>query len=168
MKPLIAIVLALGFDSAVFALTLGDRSWFAALKEADLIVVGTATKMEIIEDPKASRKDVYSHGRLKVKVSRVVLPADAKSEGVVDVDFGYNVGGYAADGYIGRELVYVLKQKEKNSDGLIIRGQALRWWLFAYRREDLDQVLELRKKLQGGADPKMLQNDRPKELFSAR
>jgi hypothetical protein len=83
------------------------------------------------------------------------------------VDYGYNVGDYSADGYKDQELVYIVKQKKKDSKGLVTRAQALRWWTFAYRPEDLDRVLELRSQLQNGADPKTLTENLPKAEFSA-
>ena len=167
MKYLWAIFFTLAVGSALFAFTLSDRSWFAALKESDLVFVGTASEMTIIEIPKATRERIDNHGRLKVQVKRIVWPVDAKSEKIIEIDFGYNVGSYAADGYKNRELVYVVKQQAKDSKSVIVRAHALRWWHFAYRPEDLDQVLDVRKKLQDGASPKSLEDKRPKELFSA-
>jgi hypothetical protein len=74
MKTLLTTLCLIVLATAAFALDLGDRTWFQALKQADLIVVGVATEMTIIEDPKAPRDGahIFSHGRLKVQVKRCV------------------------------------------------------------------------------------------------
>jgi len=156
--------------SVAFCLSLADRHPFTALKESDLIVAGVATGMTIVPYPNVPTNSagVRSHGRLNVRVKRTVIPADAKVADTLEIDYGYNPGDYSWKAYKEKELVYILRAKAKDTNGVITRAQALRFWSFAYRPDDLDRVLELRSQLQAGADPKSLTNDIPKAVFSAQ
>ena len=156
--------------SVAFCLSLGDRHPFTALKESDLIVVGVATNMTIVPLPNvpANSPGVNSHGRLKVRVKRTVIPPDTKVADPLEIDYGYNPGDYSWKAYKDKELVYILKVKARDTNGVITGAQALRFWTFAYRPDDLGRVLELRAQLRAGVDPKSLTNDIPKAVFSAQ
>jgi len=169
MKTLCSSLAIVLTTSVAFCLSLGDIHPFSALKQSDLIVVGVATDMTIIPHPNVPTNTVariLSHGRLKVHVKRTVIPADAKVADTLEVDYGYNPGDSSWKAYKEKELVYILRVKEENTNGVITRAQALRFWYFAYRSEDLDRVLQLRSQLQSGVDPKSLTNDIPTEVFS--
>ena len=168
-KTCLSVLLTL-LASTTLALKLWDRSQFSALKDSDLIVVGVATDMTIIPHPNVPTNSpgFRSHGRLKIQVKRTVIPADAKVADTLDVDYGYNPGDYSWKAYEDKELVYILRAKDKDANGVTKSGQALHFWSFAYRPEDLDRVLELRSQLQAGTDPKSLTNNIPKEVFSAQ
>lgn len=169
MKRISPILVILLTASVAYSLWLVGVTPYEALKRSDLIVIGVATSMAVVEYPNVpkDRPGVRSHGRLAVRLKRVVIPADAKVADTVDVDYGYNPGDHSWKGYKDKELVYILSAKEKDANGVITRAQALRFWGFAYRLEDLDRVLELRSRLLEGADPKSLTNDIPQEVFSA-
>lgn len=170
MKSLCVSLVVVLTTSVAFCLKLGDRHPLSALKESNLIVAGVATDMTIVPLPNVPTNSlgVHSHGRLKVQVKRTVIPADAKVAATLEVDYGYNPGNYSWKGYKDKELVYILRVTAKNTNGVITRAQALRFWSFAYRPEDLDRVLKLRSQLQAGADPKSLTNGIPKEVSSAQ
>ena len=168
MRNLYLSILAVLASSTALSLTIWDGGQLEALKRSELILIGVATEMTIIQTAQRGTDVVFSHGRLKVQVKRVVIPSDAKVADTLEVDYGYNPGDYSWKGYKDKELVYVLRQKEKDAKDVITRAQALRFWYFAYRLEDLDRVLELRTQLQGGADPKSLTNNIPKEMQSSQ
>lgn len=151
-------------ERVAFPLSMGKSSTpMEDLKNADLIVLGVATEMSVVEHPNAlqEKKRVFSHGRLKVQIKRVIVPENGKVAEALEVDYGYNAGKHSASGYLHRELIYVLQRTKEDENGICTRAQAFQFWHFAYRPEDLDRIIELRSELQNGADPKSLTNNIP-------